>query len=68
MAAHLQAHAEQPGIRVAGKIINLTPGAHGFHLHEIGNCTTPGAIDEAAEDVGDALEEACEEATDSNCD
>ena len=41
MVAFIQADADQPGILVTGKFINLSPGLHGFHLHEIGNCTTP---------------------------
>ncbi|MES2625056.1 MAG: superoxide dismutase family protein [Pseudomonadota bacterium] len=43
MVAFIQADAESPQVRVVGKIINISPGAHGFHLHEIGNCTTPDA-------------------------
>ena len=30
-------------VRITGKIVNLTPGAHGFHIHENGDCTTPDA-------------------------
>ena len=43
IVAFIQADAENPEIRVVGKVINLTPGAHGFHLHEVGNCATPDA-------------------------
>jgi superoxide dismutase, Cu-Zn family len=43
MVAFIQADAENEAIRVVGKIINITPGAHGFHIHEIGNCETPDA-------------------------
>jgi Cu-Zn family superoxide dismutase len=28
---------------IAGRIAGLAPGAHGFHVHEKGNCTAPDA-------------------------
>lgn len=43
MVAFIQAEPESEQVRVVGKIINIAPGAHGFHLHDIGNCTTPDA-------------------------
>jgi Cu-Zn family superoxide dismutase len=43
MVAFIQADADNPEVRVVGKVINLTPGAHGFHIHETGNCATPDA-------------------------
>ncbi len=29
------------GLEVDGTITGLTPGAHGFHVHEVGECTAP---------------------------
>lgn len=32
------------GVRITGKVDGLTPGAeHGFHIHEIGDCSAPDA-------------------------
>lgn len=31
------------GVRVKGKVKNLTPGLHGFHIHEKGDCSAPDA-------------------------
>ncbi|TJZ75504.1 superoxide dismutase family protein [Chitiniphilus eburneus] len=31
------------GLRVAGEITGLSPGAHGFHVHVRGNCSAPDA-------------------------
>lgn len=34
---------EGNGVRIGGEIRGLTPGAHGFHLHEKGDCTAADA-------------------------
>ncbi|MGO9018357.1 MAG: superoxide dismutase family protein [Syntrophobacteraceae bacterium] len=31
------------GVRIVAKIEGLSPGPHGFHIHEFGNCTSPEA-------------------------
>lgn len=42
MVAIIQPDASDT-VRITGKIVHLTPGAHGFHIHENGDCTTPDA-------------------------
>ncbi|SPF50159.1 Superoxide dismutase (Cu-Zn) [Syntrophobacter sp. SbD1] len=31
------------GVRIMASIEGLSPGPHGFHIHEFGNCTSPDA-------------------------
>ena len=31
------------GVRITANIEGLSPGPHGFHIHEFGNCTSPEA-------------------------
>jgi Cu-Zn family superoxide dismutase len=34
----------QGGVRVEAEVRGLTPGLHGFHIHEFGDCSTPDAM------------------------
>ena len=31
------------GVRVTAQVAGLTPGEHGFHIHEVGDCSAPDA-------------------------
>jgi Cu-Zn family superoxide dismutase len=33
----------QTGVKIVADVSGLTPGAHGFHIHEFGDCTAPDA-------------------------
>lgn len=35
---------EPQGLHIVAKLENLTPGKHGFHIHEFGNCACPDAV------------------------
>ena len=35
---------EKEGIRITATITGLTPGQHGFHIHEFGDCNCPDAV------------------------
>ena len=33
----------EPGVKIVADIKGLTPGAHGFHIHQFGDCSAPNA-------------------------
>lgn len=35
--------AEKDGVKIVADVYNLKPGAHGFHIHEKGDCSAPDA-------------------------
>lgn len=35
--------SQPDGIKIVANITGLTPGVHGFHIHEFGNCSAPDA-------------------------
>lgn len=37
----LDFEAVDGGVKITGKITGLTPGDHGIHVHEFGNCNSP---------------------------
>lgn len=39
----VQLTQEPGGVRVVADLSGLTPGAHGFHVHEVGDCSAPDA-------------------------
>lgn len=39
----IQFYAENDGVRVVGIVTGLTAGAHGFHVHDKGDCSAPDA-------------------------
>ena len=43
MVVFIQGDREDEEVRVLGRINNIEPGNHGFHIHEIGNCAMPDA-------------------------
>lgn len=36
-------HAAGDKVRVEAEVAGLTPGEHGFHIHEVGDCSAPDA-------------------------
>ena len=40
------------GVKIVGEVTGLTPGQHGFHIHEFGDCSAPDATPHHAGDFG----------------
>lgn len=41
VAGLIEFHVEGDSVRVRGSLTGLTPGEHGFHVHENGDCSAP---------------------------
>ena len=43
-AGEVRFYKVDTGVRVVASVSGLTPGKHGFHLHEKGDCSAPDAM------------------------
>jgi superoxide dismutase, Cu-Zn family len=41
--AFIQPDLNDPQVRVVAKLVDISPGSHGFHIHETGNCSAADA-------------------------